>query len=213
MSFRVRRATIPQEQAPLPKTYSVQLHFSFLAKQGSPIVDESVIYKMFSCFGEILEISFKKMSFNPVSGIQDGYGFVHFPFTREGVASAFVASDTLKQFQTDNLLFSCSLSRGLKHLLSDPKRLARLGYAPSSVPLPVQMGATAMDSPVASSRTIGARDHLPTTSHQAPVHSWISLVNHDMFESNNSESPTSSNLPRPLVHHHSVEERDFFSFF
>jgi hypothetical protein len=97
MSFRVRRANTAQEQVPLPmKTYSVQLHFSFLGKQGSPIVDESVIY---SLFGEILKISLKKLSFNPV--IQDGYGFIQFPFTREGVASAFVASDTLKQFQTE----------------------------------------------------------------------------------------------------------------
>eukprot|EP01039_Chlorochromonas_danica_P014186 gene14186-16526_t len=70
--------------APKPMR-SAQVHISYLSKQLNAMVSEQMIYELFSNFGKVLEVSLKKKCVDTEMCIQNGYGFVHYPLTSEGI--------------------------------------------------------------------------------------------------------------------------------
>jgi hypothetical protein len=99
-----------------PEFSTAQLHFSFLAKYSTCMVYEKHIHAVFSHFGEIKEISFKKISFDS-TGRQHGYGFIHFPVEHDGISAAVNASHIVKKLELNNVVYDCELNHGLSRYL------------------------------------------------------------------------------------------------
>lgn len=54
--------------------------------------------------------------------IQNGYGFVHFPLTNEGIKSALQAVEALHQVTINHISYDCSVSNQLRQVLSQMER-------------------------------------------------------------------------------------------
>jgi hypothetical protein len=102
---------------------SAQVHISYLTKQLVTIVTEQMIFDLFSTFGSVIEVSLKKKCVDTEMCIQNGYGFVHFPLTAEGIESALRAVETLHQVTINNISYDCSVSNQLKQVLISTGRL------------------------------------------------------------------------------------------
>lgn len=96
---------------------SAQVHISYLTKQLVTIVTEQMIFDLFSTFGKVIEVSLKKKCVDTEMCIQNGYGFVHYPLTAEGIESALRAVETLHQVTINNISYDCSVSNQLKQVL------------------------------------------------------------------------------------------------
>lgn len=101
---------------------TAQVHISYLSKQLNLIVNEHFIRDIFSNFGEVLEVSLKKMCVDAEMCIQNGYGFVHFPLSAEGIKSAFQAVEALHQVTINQISYDCSVSNQLRQVLSQMDR-------------------------------------------------------------------------------------------
>lgn len=55
--------------------------------------------------------------------IQNGYGFIHFPLTSEGIQSALVATREVHQITVDRVIYDCTLSHLLESYLT-PEQIA-----------------------------------------------------------------------------------------
>lgn len=102
---------------------SAQVHISYLTKQLVTIVTEQMILELFSTFGKVIEVSLKKKCVDTEMCIQNGYGFVHYPLTAEGIESALRAVETLHQVTINNISYDCSVSNQLKQVLMSTGRL------------------------------------------------------------------------------------------
>jgi hypothetical protein len=51
--------------------------------------------------------------------VQNGYGFVHYPLTPEGIQSALTAVNSLHQVTINQITFDCSISNQLNQILSN----------------------------------------------------------------------------------------------
>jgi hypothetical protein len=213
---RVRWATgdskVQHEKIPA----SAQVHFSYISKPIPFPIDEKVIYNIFSRFGEIGEVSFRKASTHPISGVQSGYGFIHFPLTHEGISSALHVSETVKQLHVDGIVFDCCLSHGLRHFLKmDPCRTAQLN-SPTTVPFPASVPSSMYGS-------ADIYDCFPGVTHLDP-HSLSSFrdlpTSHTTYSVSYTLSeerfPSRGGLPQRLVHSKSdlnAENENFFKLF
>ncbi len=54
--------------------------------------------------------------------IQNGYGFVHFPLTNDGIKSALQAVEALHQVTINHISYDCSVSNQLRQVLSQMER-------------------------------------------------------------------------------------------
>lgn len=57
--------------------------------------------------------------------IQNGYGFVHYPLTIEGIDAALRAVDSLHQVTINNISYDCSISNQLRQVLFNTGRLLK----------------------------------------------------------------------------------------
>lgn len=74
--------------------------------------------------------------------IQNGYGFVHYPLTNEGIEAALRAVETLHQVTINNISYDCSVSNQLRQVLQNTGRhlnrqlRTSSGATLSSIPTP-----------------------------------------------------------------------------
>lgn len=80
------------------------------------MVTEPVVREIFSLFGEIHEIHFKKIVLDQIRQ-QSGYGFIDFPLTRKGVESAIHACNAINQVVIKNVLYDCSLTHSFEQYI------------------------------------------------------------------------------------------------
>lgn len=132
-----------------------------------------VVFLLFPIFCEFfVTISSQEMC------IQNGYGFVHFALSNDGIESALRAVETLHQVTINNISYDCSISNQLKQLLVATGRVRDNGSstntpAPSSA-INSQIRPTHVDSILGNSTAnrswweesesqakIGAEDRLP----------------------------------------------------
>lgn len=99
---------------------TAQLHFSFIAKNCLTVVTEATIRTVFEKFGQVLDINLKKSgnSLNKPNE-QNGYGFIHYPLTIEGIQSALQAAEILRQVYVDRVLYDCCLTWSLEQFLAE----------------------------------------------------------------------------------------------
>jgi len=107
------------------QTRSAQVHISYLTKQLGVLVTEQMIFDLFSSFGHVLEVSLKKKCVDTEMSIQNGYGFVHYPLTNEGIDSALKAVEALHQVTINNVSYDCSVSNQLRQVLFNTGRLLK----------------------------------------------------------------------------------------
>jgi hypothetical protein len=103
----------PVPSAPTSKKETAQIHVSFISKQVDQLISEATIRSLFSNYGEVLDVALKKSQFDKNLRIQNGYGFVHFPLTLEGVQGAIAAVNALHQVTIDRITYDCSISHAL----------------------------------------------------------------------------------------------------
>jgi RNA recognition motif-containing protein len=97
---------------------TAQVHVIFNSRNIGAPVNESTLREVFSNFGEIIDVTINKTAFNQDYGFQSGYGFIHFPLTEAGVASALNAISQLNKTVVDHVAYECTVSHGLKNFLS-----------------------------------------------------------------------------------------------
>jgi hypothetical protein len=108
---------------------------------------------------------------------QSGYGFVHFPLDKEGIASAIQATETMNGNELNSVAFHCSVSHGLTryiqanpHLNPRPSSVMVHYLAPSSSsssPPPPMSLAGVGRAPSASQFSSGFPQSLATSQHQS----------------------------------------------
>lgn len=81
------------------------------------VVSEHFIREIFSHFGEVIEVSLKKVCFDAEMSVQNGYGFVHFSISLEGILSALRAVECLHQVTINSISYDCSVSNQLRQVL------------------------------------------------------------------------------------------------
>lgn len=112
---------LPAPTAPLVSSTknikTAQVHISYLTKQMNLVVSEHFIRDIFSHFGEVIEVSLKKVCFDAEMSVQNGYGFVHFSISLEGILSALRAVECLHQVTINSISYDCSVSNQLRQVL------------------------------------------------------------------------------------------------
>jgi hypothetical protein len=94
------------------------LTLNFVLLQPGLLVNEETLLSVFEQFGIISDVSVKSCAMNPNNGLHDGYGFVHFPCSPEGVSVALKAVSALSENPiVDNVHYSCEMSKNLLKLL------------------------------------------------------------------------------------------------
>eukprot|EP01040_Poterioochromonas_malhamensis_P009484 gene9484-10299_t len=107
---------------------TAQIHVSFISKQVDALITEATLRGLFSMYGEIVDVAIKKTQFDKKLRIQNGYGFVHYALTPEGVQSAITATKAIHQVTIDRVTYDCSLSHALEMIVG-PEVAAEI-YAP-----------------------------------------------------------------------------------
>jgi hypothetical protein len=97
---------------------SAQVHFSFISKQHLFLVTEQTIRQVFEQFSAVQDVCLKKSVIDPITKEQNGYGFVHYPLTQEGIQGAIQAARTLQQVFIKDILYDCCLTWSLEAIIS-----------------------------------------------------------------------------------------------
>ena len=92
------------------------------------LITEATLRGLFSMYGEVVDVAIKKTQFDRKLKIQNGYGFVHYAMTSEGVHSAITATKAIHQVTIDRVTYDCSLSHALESIVG-PEVAAEV-YAP-----------------------------------------------------------------------------------
>jgi len=116
----LNNSSLPQPTAKGSRT--AQVHISYLSKQLNFIISEQFLRDIFGNFGNVLEIALKKTCVDPEMSVQNGYGFVHYPLTPEGINSALMAVQNLHQVTINQITFDCSVSNQLNQILMSMER-------------------------------------------------------------------------------------------
>eukprot|EP01031_Cornospumella_fuschlensis_P024800 gene24800-29965_t len=99
------------------KAETAQIHVSFISKQIDMLISETTLRSLFGVYGEVVDVALKKSQFDKTLRVQNGYGFVHFPFTPDGIRSALTAVQCLHQVTIDRVTYDCSISHALQQFL------------------------------------------------------------------------------------------------
>jgi hypothetical protein len=94
-----------------------QIHFSFIAKHNQSFVNESTIRTLFEGFGPVADVAVKKTTYDPQTTLQNGYGFVHFPLTLEGINTAVVATRNIHHVTINRIKYDSCLTRSLEEII------------------------------------------------------------------------------------------------
>eukprot|EP01039_Chlorochromonas_danica_P000455 gene455-492_t len=100
---------------------TAQIHVSFISKQIDMLISEATLRSLFGIYGEVVDVALKKSQFDKNLRVQNGYGFVHYAFTPDGVRSALTAVQCLHQVTIDRVTYDCSISHGLQQYLLHAK--------------------------------------------------------------------------------------------
>ena len=126
-----------------PPKNSLFVRFTALARNA--YTDEEKIRQIYSNLGLISDVSIRESKLDKKTGIQKGYGFVHFDSVydddNEGVEAALNAVTQVPQMIVDQILYVCEVSRNLQAQLSSPTGTAGgvgagggvMGYMPGTV--------------------------------------------------------------------------------
>lgn len=114
--------------------------------------------------------------------IQNGYGFVHFPLTSEGIDSALQAVESLHQVTINNVSYDCSVSNQLRQVLFNTGRLLKKSQHGMSQPnLSVNTSQQSTSprfhmTPTNNQPRISGMDQVASvTPSDAPVNSMMAL--------------------------------------
>lgn len=120
--------------------------------------------------------------------IQNGYGFVHFPLTSEGIDSALQAVESLHQVTINHVSYDCSVSNQLRQVLLNTGRLLKKSQHGASQPNLLVNTASQSSSPRFQMTTTGtsgitnnqqrfngAHQAASATQSDSPVNSLIAL--------------------------------------
>lgn len=66
--------------------------------------------------------------------IQNGYGFVHYPMTVEGIQAAILSTRNIHQVTVDRVTYDCSLSHSLEQIVESDPLLTQLWNSPKEHP-------------------------------------------------------------------------------
>ncbi|KAJ1421011.1 hypothetical protein B484DRAFT_126348 [Ochromonadaceae sp. CCMP2298] len=112
---RRQRSDLASTQAP-PERSSV--HVTYSSNQIDKVVTEEYFAQVFGRFGTVVDSAVKRFEINEVQQFQKGYGFVHFPFTGEGVAAALRCCEDMHNQTSDRVTYKCSISHRLQQSMS-----------------------------------------------------------------------------------------------
>jgi hypothetical protein len=94
-----------------------QIHFSFIAKHNQSFVNENTIRTLFEGFGPVADVAIKKTTYDPQTTLQNGYGFVHFPLTLEGINTAIIATRNIHHVTINRIKYDSCLTRSLEEMI------------------------------------------------------------------------------------------------
>jgi len=77
------------------------------------LITEETLRTIFGKFGQVVDVAIKKSQFDKRLRLQNGYGFIHFPLTQQGLQAAVDATYNVHQVTIDRVTYDCSLSRYL----------------------------------------------------------------------------------------------------
>lgn len=100
-----------------------QIHVTFVSNHLK-IVTEAFLRHIFETFGEVLDVSIKKLHVNKDNGQQSGYGFIHYALDDLGVSAAVRAVDSVNESTIESIYFRCSVSHGLTRFIRDREMTA-----------------------------------------------------------------------------------------
>lgn len=118
---------------PPPKN-SLFVRFSGVDRYA--FTNEAIIREIYSSIGTISDVSIRESKYDKKTGIQKGYGFVHFDESSggtDGVEAALNAVVNTPQMLIDNVLYICEVSRNLQAQLNNSSDKTRGGQFPGNV--------------------------------------------------------------------------------
>jgi hypothetical protein len=121
------------------RTDTAQIHVSFISKQTEALITEETLRSLFGRYGQVVDVSIKKSKFDQNMKVQNGYGFIHYPLTCDGIQSAITATRDVHQITVDRVVYDCTLSHLLESYLT-PDQIA-FAYS-SNVPTSAQRRMT-----------------------------------------------------------------------
>jgi hypothetical protein len=98
------------------RQHSIQLHVSFICSDTKLVVNEELLYEMFSSYGTVLDCVIKQYTLVPEASKQCGYGFVFY----EDMAAVENAIASTKDVIIRNIQFDCTLSHDSHNRLHQP---------------------------------------------------------------------------------------------
>jgi RNA recognition motif-containing protein len=187
---------------------SAQIHFSFISKQNSQVVTEASIREVFSQFGEVIDVCLKKSVIDQSMGEQNGYGFIHYPLTPEGINAALKASQTLCQVYVKNVLYDCCLTWNLEALIMQQQSQQQQSPSQSSLssrippPITTSFSSSFSSNTTTSSNSLLSATSTPTSIPPSPMSHHPSPMNHHPSPMNHHQMipPSPSHYPTNYIH-------------
>lgn len=97
------------------------IHVRFKSLKAGVFVTEDSLFQMFSHYGTVTDVVVKFSSNCDVTGIQSGYGFVHFESSARGVEVALLTLHTFsRSVVVGSVEYVCEMSKNLKETLRNP---------------------------------------------------------------------------------------------
>lgn len=93
------------------------LFVRFTSSEVGKLVTEVVLAEVFSKFGEFVDCAIKSSNVNKFTGLQKGFGFVHFSESPEDIKSILQFLQSHKKIEVDCVNYSCEPSRNFLGML------------------------------------------------------------------------------------------------
>lgn len=165
---------------------TAQLHVGFVAKDFRFAVTEATLRKLYSQFGDLIDVTIKKNKFSKQRGTQIGYGFIHYPLTLAGIDSARTAIQCTNNITIDSVTYQCSFSNGLKDYMVSVFNVSPTMFmdtnTPFQVPPPI---ITSLPHHPHPAMYTSSTPMMPTVSvtplpsmYSAPVHNMTNGMHH-----------------------------------
>lgn len=95
-------------------------------------ITELALRSLFTTFGEVKDVSIKKLQYNRQARQQAGYGFIHYPLTDNGITAAFAAVEAMNDKTIEGIYFHCCPSRSLENYLNTVSQMESFPLSTSS---------------------------------------------------------------------------------
>jgi hypothetical protein len=93
-----------------------------LVSQVFQIVSIDIIRDLFAQFGTVMDVVVKEYQANRKSQKQSGHGFIHYPYTEEGIQSVIKATSTVKHVIINSIFFDSGLTPTAESILASRNR-------------------------------------------------------------------------------------------